>query len=1074
MSENLIQKDSYSRFTIDSQNDVYIPQENFIRYINNQIFDCLFKDDDFIKSHIVLETLSEGINLAKKLRQLESNIEKELNRYKSKEIQECNASLRHLRQEKDDLEDSLSTNEAYNSFLHFDFHSICQKTTIISADEVVAKRNDKEFYKNIESAYKSDLFTALSKLLEINTNEVVLTPQLLLKNGELNLSFIKQEDNADVMIAYKQIVLKDSVFKAYKAISANLKELEKNAACNKNIPEYLKNLNKSQRYAVTYPNEHILVLAGAGCGKTTTIISRAAYLISTGIAPNRIQILTFTKKAAFEITERVNNCLGTEYSDLNSATFHRWCIDILKSAPEIFGYINFTIIDREEQLQIFKKHRQNQKNTRFPKTAKILDAYSFARNTRSSLSKVMETNLSEYLNSKEKIAELMRAYEKEKREHNYLDYDDILDIVATAINESDEVCKWLAQKYDYILVDEMQDTNPLQWTLLEPLSKYTKLFCVGDDAQAIYGFRGADFENIHSFQKRIPNSVVIKLEDNYRSTQEILDVSNWLLKSSQIPYAKELKAIFGSGKKPELHSFVNIFEESQWIANDLLERFKNDKIWENKLVLVRSAYSGRNIEVECLKNAIPYIFIGGQKLFESAHIRDLLSLLRLSSNYKDELAWLRFLTLFYGVGGVGANRVIQKIITCSDKSEVIEILNAMLNENCGIIETYQKLQSVDSLQESIDIAVQFLDELLMYKYGVADWQTRKSDFVFLKQLANDFSTITEFCEEFLLNPVFSSQKNREEKTKNFLTISTIHSAKGTENDVVYISDVSIGRYPTARDIVSFEKIEEERRVLYVAMTRAKKELIITRNAFAPLWGDETLFQNLRLKYFLREIPPYLITEKQHPENHSEFKNSYIQKTETLPAMPEKFKVKIIKNQMNSDTTKKIKVRIIKKQINSNKTKKTQSAIVLTDEEKELKKIYDCSKISIGPLLKRIKDSENSKSKIQTDIGLGHNYLDKLTEKSKPLFDNLKRFADYFGIDVSDCFYVLEKGDVNQDNINPIVTEYMASHKQGDLYPKEIKDAILSEYKPNIYGFKKIGKKYGISHDVIKTWWRGRK
>lgn len=243
-----------------------------------------------------------------------------------------------------------------------------------------------------------------------------------------------------------------------------------------NFPDFLKSLNEKQRIAATYPLEHILVLAGAGCGKTTTIISRAVYLISKGIAPDRILILTFTKKAAFEIANRVDNCLGKEISGLQSATFHRWCLDILKSAPEIFGYKNFRLLDREEQLQIFKKFRKSSEKLRLPKSSKILDAYSFARNTRKPLSEAMKMQLPDYLSEKEKIAQVMKLYEEEKQNKNYFDYDDILDIVATAINQNEEVCKWLAQKYDCILVDEMQDTNPLQWNLLEPLSKNTKLF----------------------------------------------------------------------------------------------------------------------------------------------------------------------------------------------------------------------------------------------------------------------------------------------------------------------------------------------------------------------------------------------------------------------------------------------------------------------------------------------------------------------------------------------------------------------------------------------------------------------
>ena len=269
----------------------------------------------------------------------------------------------------------------------------------------------------------------------------------------------------------------------------------------------LAELNESQRKAATFENKHCMVLAGAGCGKTKTIIARAIYLISQGISAERIQILSFTRKSASEIYERVRLSVGEEQTrGLHTSTFHTWCLSIIRANAKLFGKENFTILDRDDQLQIFKFYRGRHAKGTFPTAEQINDLYSFARNTKKSLSACFDSSLPEFTDLKEKIANIMKNYEQKKVENNYIDYDDILDLVSAAINNYPEIAEYIGKQYDYILVDEMQDTNPLQWTLLEPLSKYCTLFCVGDDAQSIYGFRGADFNNVHSFSDKIPNS----------------------------------------------------------------------------------------------------------------------------------------------------------------------------------------------------------------------------------------------------------------------------------------------------------------------------------------------------------------------------------------------------------------------------------------------------------------------------------------------------------------------------------------------------------------------------------------
>ena len=304
------------------------------------------------------------------------------------------------------------------------------------------------------------------------------------------------------------------------------------------IDNLISELNDGQYAAATYSGRHALVIAGAGTGKTRTIIARAGYLIHSGVPADRIQILTFTRRSAKEIVERVKMNLGDRADPLSASTFHTWCMTLIRRMPKLFGCVGHNVIDRDDQLQLFKRLRGSDKNNPLPTAAMLCDIYSYARNTRSSLSKTLELLYEDLLPKKEKIANVARAYEAKKRERHYLDYDDIIDIVATVFKQDPAVRNFVSQHYDHLLVDEMQDTNPLQWDLLEPLCNKVNLFCVGDDAQSIYGFRGADFRNVHSFSERVPDSVVLRLEKNYRSTQEILDLSNWLLEESSINYNK--------------------------------------------------------------------------------------------------------------------------------------------------------------------------------------------------------------------------------------------------------------------------------------------------------------------------------------------------------------------------------------------------------------------------------------------------------------------------------------------------------------------------------------------------------
>jgi DNA helicase II / ATP-dependent DNA helicase PcrA len=603
------------------------------------------------------------------------------------------------------------------------------------------------------------------------------------------------------------------------------------------IASLLSDLNEHQRIAASMPNQHTLVLAGAGCGKTKTIVARAAFLISSGTPAHRIQILTFTRRSASEIVERVRMQLGDVAEGLRASTFHTWCISLIRKAPSAFGYKDYSLIDRDDQLQLFKVLRGNKNSAPLPTASELCDLYSFARNTRQTLDATLQKNAPEAYGQKEQIAQVMLSYESRKRDRRYLDYDDILDVVAQRLASSPETCSWVANQYDHLLIDEMQDTNPLQWKLIDPLKNEVTLFCVGDDAQSIYGFRGADFRNVHSFGDRVIDSVTLKLEKNYRSTQEILDISNWLLSESPLNYGKILVASRGSGKRPQINTFASEWEEGRWITDDLIARRGAGADWKEHMILVRSSFAARIVESALLAKEIPYRFVGGTKLLESAHIRDILSALRLVANPQDEIGWMRFLTLWNGVGEITASQVMEKILQETSLDGCIKAIEAeakIPELAANVVRVVEEFQN--QVSKAISNIVKLMEEMLSVKYKNQDWEKRKRDFGLVEKLAEKHTSIFEFIEEYLLDPVHSSQVERLE-TDDVVTVITIHSAKGTECEVCYVVNVSPGAFPSARAIGNENEVEEERRVLYVALTRAKNELIITRQGY-QLWSVE--------------------------------------------------------------------------------------------------------------------------------------------------------------------------------------------------------------------------------------------
>jgi DNA helicase-2/ATP-dependent DNA helicase PcrA len=610
-------------------------------------------------------------------------------------------------------------------------------------------------------------------------------------------------------------------------------------------------LNAEQFAASTTTSVNTLVLAGAGTGKTRTVVARIAHLIASGTAPTRIVALTFTRASANEMAGRVSALVGDRSQGLVATTFHAWAHRLIRVHPEVFGYDGWSVIDADDQVALMTMIRGKRKRGAFPTSRELISAYSFARNTGMPLVEALELRLPGYPECTDEIVEIAKNYSARKLQRSYLDFDDILVILATTLETRPDVAVWLGQNVDHLLIDEMQDTNPLQWRIIDRLVSHLNLFAVGDDAQSIYGFRGADFESIHSFSKRVPGATVLPLVENYRSTQEILDLSNWLLDQSPLGYNKRLRAVRGSGRKPEILKFDDKFAEAGWVAEDILSGRDAGLAWRDHLALVRTNFSGRALESALLGRNIPYRYLGGTKLLESAHVRDVLSVLRVSANVRDDLAWARMLMLLPGVGEVSATRAIESVLVAvEDGASPIEARDRARPALGEAL--FSALLQVDELQSqvatAIDVALEALDPILMNHYP-KDWNARRRDFEPLKHLARTQRGIAEFIAEYLINPVYVSRVEPT-TTDDAVTIATVHSAKGLEAIRAYVLNVSPGTYPWSRASDNSE-IEEERRVLYVALTRAKDYLAITRAAYRSNVTESAIDDGA---YFLAELP----------------------------------------------------------------------------------------------------------------------------------------------------------------------------------------------------------------------------
>ncbi|HEY9188743.1 MAG TPA: ATP-dependent helicase [Ignavibacteria bacterium] len=601
---------------------------------------------------------------------------------------------------------------------------------------------------------------------------------------------------------------------------------------------YEQELNSAQYEAVTYLNGPALIIAGAGTGKTRTIIYRVAYLIENEIEPSDILLLTFTRKAAREMLRRAAHLLEDgKCEKVSGGTFHSFATSILRKYANLIKYDNsFTIIDSSDSEDVINllrsKMKYGEQKKRFPKKDTLRDIFSKSINTVQKIEYILEKDYPYYMDEYEKINNLFHQYTIYKKRYNLMDYDDLLLNLLFLLKENPKTKLNIQNKYKYIMIDEYQDTNKLQAEIVKLLGdKNENVFAVGDDSQSIYSFRGANFKNILEFPSIFKNTKIIKLEQNYRSTQEILNLTNEIINNAIEKYSKRLYTNRSGVEKPWIVVAESEEYQSKFIAHKILRLREEGIDLKDIAVLFRSSFHSFDLEIELSKSNIPFIKFGGFKFIETAHIKDIISYLRILTNPKDIVSWNRVILLIDGVGPRTAEKIIQDIEMNKigiDKPHTFEKYGKHGTKIFELLMVLNKIYSdkVD-LSTKLNILLEYYDPLFKSKYD--DFSKRKKDIDIFLTIAERYKNVDDLLVDILLEPPNESviDIDAEDKNREYVTLSTIHSAKGLEWKVVFVISALDGRFPSSKAIDNSEELEEERRLMYVACTRAKDYLFIT-------------------------------------------------------------------------------------------------------------------------------------------------------------------------------------------------------------------------------------------------------
>ncbi|HEY3602319.1 MAG TPA: ATP-dependent helicase [Chthoniobacterales bacterium] len=642
--------------------------------------------------------------------------------------------------------------------------------------------------------------------------------------------------------------------------------------------DYAAELNPQQYAAVTAPPGPLLVIAGAGSGKTRTLTYRVAYLLENGVDPRNILLLTFTNKAARQMLDRVANLLPVDASGLWGGTFHSIGNRMLRRHGRALGYSSgFTIMDREDQKDLLNAVVAgagiDPKEMRFPKGDVLADIFSFVVNTERPIEELLAEKFPYFLPLLEQIKEVQARYERRKKSTNSLDFDDLLEKTLRMLKEHEEIAAFYRRQFQFILVDEYQDTNKIQADFIDLLAaEHQNVMVVGDDAQSIYSWRGANFQNILEFPKRYPQAQVFKIELNYRSVPEILEVANAAIAQNVRQFRKNLSAVrLTKDLRPALVALNTGSEQAQFVAQRVLE-LRDEGVDLNEIaVLYRAHYHAVELQLELSRRGIPYQITSGIRFFEQAHIKDVAAFIRFVANPHDEVAFKRMVRLLPGIGGKSADILWSKWEQTLNENAVITSWNDRM---AGMPASARAKKSWQQLLDTLDeiapngepiapsemitaIVAAIYDDYA--KANFANYELRKEDLNQLAAFARQFKDANEFLSQLaLISNVDAEPAVAQPNEQEALNLSSVHQAKGLEFHTVFVIWLTDGMFPSSRSLETAEAIEEERRLFYVAITRAKDELYLTYPHMRLNAGYGDMFQ--RPSRFLKEIPSQLLED----------------------------------------------------------------------------------------------------------------------------------------------------------------------------------------------------------------------
>jgi DNA helicase II / ATP-dependent DNA helicase PcrA len=644
--------------------------------------------------------------------------------------------------------------------------------------------------------------------------------------------------------------------------------------------DYAVELNEQQLAAVTAAPGPLLVIAGAGSGKTRTLTYRVAYLLENGIDPRNILLLTFTNKAAREMLGRVANLLPVDASGLWGGTFHSIGNRILRRHGTALGYSRgFTIMDREDQKDLIDavvtSTGIDPKEIRFPKGDVLAEIFSFIVNTEKPIEELLAEKFPYFLPLLDKIQDVRERYEQKKKATNSMDFDDLLQKTLSMFQQHERIAEIYRRQFQFILVDEYQDTNKIQADLVDLLARdHHNVMVVGDDAQSIYSWRGANFQNILEFPKRYPDAQVFKIEMNYRSVPEILEVANAAIAANVQQFRKHLSATRESkALKPALVALNDSGEQAQFVAQRILELRDENVDLNDIAVLYRAHYHAVELQLELSRRGIPYQITSGIRFFEQAHIKDVTAFVRVVANPRDEVAFKRMVKLLPGIGNRTAENLwrswenwlvkggeilswrerLSSMPAPAKSKKAWEQLAHTLDEIAPAGQPNMPSEMITSVVEAI------YDDYA--KANFTNYELRREDLNQLAIFARQFKDVHEFLSQLaLISNVDAEAAPAQISDKEAVNLSSVHQAKGLEFHTVFVIWLTDGMFPSNRSLDTRDALEEERRLFYVAITRARDELYLAYPQMRLSGGYGDVFQ--RPSRFLQEIPNELVEDWQ--------------------------------------------------------------------------------------------------------------------------------------------------------------------------------------------------------------------